>query len=430
MEITKAIAAGNARLIISAPPRHGKSLLSSFWTPAWFLSLFPELNVILASYSAEIAQGFGREVRNLVQTHGDLLGFHLRQDSKSAGRWNTSEGGSMVTAGIGGSLTGKGGDLIIGDDMVKNYQEAMSPTFRQRNIDWYNSVLHTRLEPGGSVIMLMTRWHKRDLSGYLLEEHPDDWKEIRLPAIAELDDPMGRAEGAALNPARYPVEKLQGFKKGMGATMYNAVYQQRPSAEEGGEIKRRYLKFYKVLPSGINRKIQSWDMAFKDKKESDFVVGQVWGRKEADCYLIDQVRDRMDFAATLKAFEAFCAKHPDTTEKLVEGKANGPAILSMLKGKIMGLIEVEPDGSKESRVAATAPYWEAGNIYLPDPSIAPWVHDFIEELVNFPKAENDDQVDAATQAILRLIGKLVGEFTRDLLQNKGKTVASGGNNLW
>ncbi len=428
--IAKAVIRGGARIIIEAPPRHGKSLLSSFWTPPWFMNLFPDKNVILASYSSEYAEQYGREVRNLVQNHGDRLRFHLRQDSKAANRWNTNYGGSMTAVGAGGSLMGKGGDLIIIDDLVKSWQDAMSATQRKKNIDWYNTTLHTRLSPEGSVIVLMTRWHQGDLSGYLQKEHPDNWTVIRLPALAEEGDPMGRAEGTALCEERYSAEKLLQFRKAMGPTMFNALYQQRPSAEEGGDIKRRYIQYYRVKPPQFNKRIQSWDMSFKDKKTSDFVVGQEWGQNGAGIYLLDQVKDRMDFVATLHSVESFTAKHPGCTEKLVEPKANGPGIVAMLKKKIPGFIEVEPEGSKESRVAATAPYWEAGNIWLPHPDIAPWIHDFVEELVNFPNAPNDDQVDAATQAISRLIGKLVGEFTRNLIQNKGKTISGGMGSTW
>ena len=401
-EISRSVAAGNARIIISMPPRHGKSWLTSLWTPVWFLSLSPDSNVILSSYEADFAAQWGRQVRNLIVEYGDRLDLHLTDDSKAANRWNTPQGGGMLTAGIGGPITGRGGNLIIVDDPVKNWEQAISETYRQKTIEWFDSTLYTRAEPGGSIVILMTRWHERDLAGYLIHEHPGDWKEIRLPAIAEENDPLGRKIGESLCPERFDVAALEKIRITLGSQMWNALYQQRPSAQEGNVFKRDWWKSYRALPARFDTIIQSWDMSFKDKSTSDFVVGQVWGKVGSNRYLIDQVRARMDFPTTVRALKTFSAKHPLSYTKLIEDKANGPAVIAMLKNEVSGLIAVEPYGSKEARAAAVTPEVEAGNVYLPDPSIAPWIHDFIEEYASFPNGAYDDQVDAGTQALNRL----------------------------
>jgi predicted phage terminase large subunit-like protein len=403
-QIGQAVMAGNARLIISMPPRHGKSWLTSLWTPVWFLGLSPEQNVILSSYEADFAASWGRHVRNAITEYSSELGIYLTEDSKAADRWNTPEGGGMITAGIGGAITGRGGNLIIVDDPVKNWEQAMSEVYRQKAIDWFDSTLYTRAEPGASIIILMTRWHQRDLAGYLINEHQVPWKEIRLPALAEENDPLGREIGQALCPERFDAAALESIRGALGSQMWNALYQQRPSAQEGNIFKRQWWRFYRALPARFDVLIQSWDMAFKDKSTSDYVVGQLWGKVGANKYLIDQVRARMDFPTTLRMVRSLSAKYPNAHQKLIEDKANGPAVIDSLKNELSGLIAVEPNGGKEARANAVTADIEAGNVHLPDPSIAPWIHDYIEEFANFPNGAHDDQVDATTQALIRLRG--------------------------
>lgn len=256
--------------------------------------------------------------------------------------------------------------------------------------------------------MIMTRWAEDDLAGRLISEADaggEQWVILSLPAIAEENDMLGRSIGEPLWPERFGLDELLMIKAAVGSYVWNALYQQRPSPVEGGMLKRGWWQFYKESPSKFDEIIQSWDMTFKDSAGTDFVVGQVWGRKGADKYLLDQVRDRMDFPATLTAVKSLTAKWPQASAKLVEDKANGPAVIAMLKQKIEGLIPVEPQGSKVARVSAVSPQIEAGNVYLPDPSIAPWVHDFIEECAAFPTGAHDDQVDAMSQALMRLGGR-------------------------
>nr|PZN07740.1 MAG: hypothetical protein DIU64_11800 [Caldicoprobacter oshimai] len=393
------------RLIITLPPRHGKSMLVSQFFPAWYIGLYPQKRVLLTSYEADFAASWGRKVRDLLEVYGqELFGIRIREDSSAAYRWEIEGyGGGMFTAGAGGPITGKGGDLIIVDDPFKNAEEANSKRIRDKVWDWFQSTLYTRLEPDGALIIIQTRWHHDDLVGRVLSSSEgEQWTAINFPAIAEADDVLGRKAGEPLWPERFNIETLERIKKTIGSYWWNALYQQRPSPEEGAVFKRAWWQFYKVMPERFDEVIQSWDMSFKETASGSYVVGQVWGRIGANKYLLDQVRDRMDFPTTLQAVRTLTAKWPQAHKKLVEEKANGPAVIAMLKKEISGLVAVNPEGSKESRAHAVAPQVEAGNVFLPDPTIAPWVHDFIEECCAFPTGANDDQVDAMTQALIEL----------------------------
>jgi predicted phage terminase large subunit-like protein len=281
----------------------------------------------------------------------------------------------MVTAGIGGPITGRGGHLIVIDDPVKNWEEAASELIRQKHIDWFNSTLYTRAEPGASIVVLMTRWHEQDLAGYLLTEHQDDWQEIRLPALAEENDPLGRSIGDPLCPERYSSNALEQIRAAIGSRMFNALYQQRPAPQEGNLIKRSWFKFYRDVPTDLDTICLSADLSFKGNDNSDFVVLQIWGRKGANKYLLDQVRARMSFTETLVAIQGLLAKWPTTAARYVEDAANGAALIDTLRSKVSGLIPVRPQGSKIARAQAVTPQIEAGNVFLPDCKISnEWSH--------------------------------------------------------
>ncbi len=255
--------------------------------------------------------------------------------------------------------------------------------------------------PGASIIVIQTRWHENDLSGYLMTEHEDDWEVINLPALAEENDPLGREVGEALCPERFSVEALKQTKKSMSSYMFAGLYQQRPAPLEGGIIKRGWFQRYKELPEQFDELIQSWDLTFKALGTS-FVVGEVWGRVGADFYLADLFRDRVDFPSTLRAILRLTKKWPGATTKVVEEAANGYAAISMLQDKIPGVVGQRPMGSKEARLIAVSGLIESGNVWIPEQSLADWADDFIEEAVNFPNAANDDQVDSMTMALSRL----------------------------
>lgn len=393
--------------MVFMPPRHGKSELVSRYFPAWYIGTFPDNRIILASYEADFAASWGRKSRDLLEEHGpSLFGVKVSSDSSAASRWDIEghEGG-MTTAGVRGPITGKGAHIAIIDDPVKNDQEAMSQTYRDATWDWYRATFSTRIQDDGAFILVMTRWHEDDLAGRLLKaqaEGGDKWEVLSLPALAEENDALGREPGAALCHELFTEHTLERTKIRLGSYWWGALYQQYPSPAEGGIIKRGWWKFYKQAPAKFDEVIQSWDCAFKDLSTSDYVVGQVWGRVAADKYLLDQVRAKMDFPATIAAVRSLSAKWPAARAKLVEDKANGPAVIATLKREISGLIAVEPEGGKVVRAQAVSPDIEAGNVYLPDSSIAPWIHDFIEECSAFPNGAHDDQVDAMSQALNRL----------------------------
>ncbi len=405
------------RLIVTMPPRHGKSERVSKKFPAWHLGRNPDDEIILASYSIDLARDHSRIARDTLEKHADVFGVMLDSDRKSAESWGI-EGhrGGLNAAGVGGPITGRGAKIGIIDDPVKNEEEAHSEAIREKIWKWYLSTFYTRLTPDGRVIIVMTRWHEDDLVGRLLAKEREEiengthtgerWTVINFPAIAEENDALGRKPGEPLWPEYgFDLVRLEQIKKDVGSYVFNALYQQRPSAQEGAMLKRHWWRYYDTNPRQMqfDEMIQSWDCTFKDSDGSDFVVGQVWGRIGADVYLVDQIRDRMDITATMRAIENMTAKWPNARLKMIEDKANGPAIISMLQRKIGGMLAVKPTESKIARASAVSPYIEAGNVYLP--RNRPWVDEFIDECANFPHGANDDQVDAMTQALKRLCFK-------------------------
>lgn len=401
------------RLLLTMPPRHGKSEIASRRFPAYALGRDPDLSIIATSYSADLASRMNRDVQRIIDDEAYRAIFPgTRLCGKSSGEGiRTADLFEIVghrgvyrSAGVGGGITGMGGDIILIDDPIKDRAEADSPTIRNRVWDWYTSTLYTRLAPGGGIIVIQTRWHMDDLAGRLLEAQRsgqgDAWRVVNFPAIAEEDEPHRKA-GEALHPERYPLEQLQAIRAAIGSRDWAALYQQRPAPDGGAIFRAEWLRFWlpKELPQTFDRMCISWDMTFKDGDDSDYVVGQVWGRKGADFFLLDQVRARMGFTATLAAFSALADKWPRAQRKLVEDKANGPAVIDSLRHAVPGIIPVEPDGSKIARAHAVTTFFEAGNVHLPHPSVCNWVADYVAELTSFPAAAHDDQVDATTQAL-------------------------------
>lgn len=405
------------RLMVFMPPRHGKSELVSRKFPAYLLGRNPDTSIISCSYSADLASRMNRDVQRLIDSERYLELFpgtqlsnqHTRRFYETRYTRNNNmfevvdKKGTYRSSGVGGGITGMGGEYIIIDDPVKNREDADSATMREKVYDWYTSTLYTRLEKDGCILLTLTRWHEDDLAGKLLkaaQEGADQWTILELPAVCEYPPKPydERQEGEALWKWKYDEEALFAMKATAGSRDWAALYQQHPTPGEGGTFKREWWNYYKVLPDGLYDFVQSWDCTFKDAQSSDYVVGQVWARKGSSRYLLDQVRGRMSFTETLRAIRSLSAKWPQAIRKLVEDKANGTAVIDVLRKEIPGLIPVEPEGGKIVRANAVTAVAEAGNIYLPDPSIAPWVHDFVEEHAVFPNGANDDQVDAQTQA--------------------------------
>ena len=307
------------------------------------------------------------------------------------------------------------------DDPVKNFEDAMSEIKRQSAKNWFDSVLDTRLEPNGSVILLMTRWHEDDLAGYLINERNENYRVINLPALAEPKDLLGRKVGEALCPTRYNKKVLEARKE-RSPRVFQSLYQGGPTPAEGSILRRSLWKYYKKAPDKFDIVIQSWDMTFKDKSQSkrgkvDWVVGSVWGRIGSDIYLLDMVRGQWGFGKTCFQLLRLSDLWPIAFKKLVEDKANGAAVEDRLKRIVRGIRLVDPKGGKETRAAAAEIVLEGGHVWLPEPQTRPWVEEFVSECASFPNGKHDDRVDSATQAII-FLDKSSGGSSRlqDLIQ--------------
>jgi len=406
------------RLMWSMPPQEGKSERTSRRFPLWLLLQNPDLRIAIVSYEMGVARRWGRAIRNDIAEHPEL-GLKVRDDTAAAHEWQLDGyRGGVYSVGIGGALTGRPVDVLLIDDPLKGRKEADSPTYRQACKDFYTDTARTRLGPAAMQIIIQTRWHEDDLSGWLLAgESGHEWRYINVPAQSEDDqDPLGRAPGEYLVSARGRTSTdWEATKRDVGSRTWAALYQGAPAPAEGTLFKRQHWRWYNapkwerrpdgtMYVHGADEIIQSWDMAFKDTKASDFVVGQVWARYGAEVYLLDQVRERLDFPATADAVRALSAKWPQAHAKLVEDKANGPAIIAQLRATVQGLIAITPKDSKYARASSVAPFQEAGNVYLPDPALAPWIGDYVIEHTSFPNAAHDDQVDTTSQALNRLLG--------------------------
>lgn len=238
--IAAAVYRGNGRLMIHAPPRHGKSTLISHWLPTWFLERFPDRRVILSAYGDEIATEWGRKVRNEFGVNREYLTTQLKEDSKAVGRWHTGSGGGMMAVGVGGALSGFGGHLLVCDDLIKNWQDAHSAKVKDHLYDWWNSTFYTRAEPGATIVVAMTRWTPDDLPSRIREEHPNEWEVINFPAIAEDNDALGREIGDPLCPSRFDRKALEKIRDDVGAQVWNALYQQRPDPFGIGRLFNRF----------------------------------------------------------------------------------------------------------------------------------------------------------------------------------------------
>jgi predicted phage terminase large subunit-like protein len=382
------------KLIISMPPRHTKTETITVRYPVYRMYRDATTRTAIGCYNQIQANKYSRKARQAARA----VGIALSQERSATEEWETEQHGGMMARGVGSGVTGNGYDLIVIDDPVKSRAEAESPAFRDAVWDWYRDDLYTRLEPGGAIIVVMTRWHEDDLVGRILaSDDAANWTVVNLPAIAEENDPMGRTPGEALCPDRFPLDVLLDRKRVLGPYSFNALYQGHPSPPEGSLLQRSWWKYYTMLPSRFEAIFASWDCTFKDADDSDFVVGQVWGRLGADYYLLDQTRGRMGFVATRQAIKAQKAKWPLIRALYIEDKANGTAVIETLKHEISGIIPVNPEGGKIARVQAISPMIEAGNVYLPEK--ASFVGDFVEECAAFPNAAHDDQVDAMSQAL-------------------------------
>lgn len=422
------------RLIINMPPQEGKSTRVTQAGPLWFLLRNPNRRIVVASYAESLAQEFGREIRKHITSNQGQddsldLGVRLAPDNGAVTSWTLNgHRGGVRSVGIGGGLTGRPADVLFIDDPISNMEQAESETYRNRAWSFWQSVGRTRLAPGAPVIVILTRWHHDDLAGRLLRgEDKDRWRVINIPAQAnhkpELGevDALGREPGEWMDSARRDektgrqrsAEDWELTRREVGPRVWNSLYQGNPSPDDGGLFPATWKRYEQPLWTeradgtrwlpGTPEVVASYDLTFKDKSTSDYVVGQVWARYGAEVFLVDQTRARLSFTATVEAVKALTARWPQASAKFVEDKANGPAVINALSRTIPGLIPIEPEGSKFARAAAISPFAHSGNIILPSAELLPNVEELIEEAKAFPAGAHDDTIDALSQAVNRLL---------------------------
>jgi predicted phage terminase large subunit-like protein len=412
------------RLMIAMSPQEGKSQRTSRRFPLWLLKRNPDLRIAIVSYAHNVARRWGRAIRDDIREHPEL-GLTVDPASSAQHEWNLEgHAGSVYCVGITGSLTSRPVDVLIIDDPYKDAAQADSEAWQETVEEFWNEVALPRLAPGAPVVIIQTRWRQNDLSGWLQSgENGADWRVVNIPAQADHDpnkgetDPLGRDPGEYMQSARgRTVADWEKKKREVGARAWNALYQGKPAPGEGLLFKRGDWQRYAdplwftldsgthMVPLGDDDELcQSWDMAFKDTKSSDYVVGTVWLRRGVQAYLLDMVRRRMEFTETLDAVKGLSAKWPQAVAKYVEDKANGTAVINMLSRSVGGLIPVEPDGGKVARARAVSPFVEAGNVWLPAAELLPNVEELVDEAASFPNAAHDDSVDSMTQALNRLL---------------------------
>lgn len=436
------------RLIVSMPPRSGKSHLVSQNLPVWLLRRHPDWKIGLISHDQSLATLWGRQVRRTLEEHRDRLGVELARDAGAASEWQTTAGGGITSRSVGQSVTGRGFQVLLIDDAVKDYAAAHSAVQREALWEWWTANAVTRLEPPSLVVVVGTRWHADDLLGRLLSrDHdgdPDAWEAITLPALAEAGDALGREPGepllSPLVPDETPDQALDRWRElrtSVGSYAWAALYQQRPAPAEGAVFDASWWRFWTADPERAARSpgtrlvrpgelagarlLDSWDLTFGG--EGDYVVGQRWARLGADRFLIAQKRGRWSFTETLAELRGWTGVddrplgdgdtrwHLDPSpaghlvhERLVEAAANGAAAIDVLRREVAGVKPIKPRGSKEARARAVTPEIESGNVYLPHPGDPgnEWVGDLLAELRDFPHGAHDDQVDALTQALSAL----------------------------
>lgn len=429
----EAVTRGQIRnLLITIPPRHTKSTTVGVMWPSWEWIDHPERRWLFAAYAESLAIRDNVRSRRLIQSawyQGNWGNrFQFAGDQNEKRKVETDHGGHRIAVGTGGSATGEGGDRLVIDD-PHNIADIESAVTRKGVLDWFDTVWSTRAnDPKATArVVIMQRSHCDDLAGHVLEQ--GGWEHLCIPAEFEGDsrktvigwtDPR-TVEGELVWPERFGPPEIAEAKRTLGSFGYAGQYQQWPVPTTGGVWKKLWFRFYRRadLPTKFDMVVASWDCTFKDLKTSDFVCGQLWGRRGADCFLLDQVHGRLDFPATLQAIRSLNARSRHAVNAvLVEDKANGSAVLAVLKREIPGMIAINPEGGKESRAAAVAPLIEAGNVLLPMPDEQPWVDEALLEFVTFPAAKHDDRVDAASQALNWLQSKRIAidhEFFRSMM---------------
>ena len=399
------------RLIINMPPRHTKSEFASYLLPAWFFGKFPGKKVIQTSHTAELAVGFGRKVRNLVDSANYKRIFpalDLQSDSKAAGRWNTNFGGEYFAIGVGGAVTGKGADILIIDDPHSEQEAAMAqtnPEIYDKTYEWYTSGPRQRLQPGGSIVVVMTRWSKKDLTGQVVkaaaQRSGEEWEVIEFPAILP--------SGKPLWPEFWALKELQALKEELPNAKWQAQYMQQPTSDVSAIVKREWWKVWEHdRPPTYEFVIQSWDTAFLKTERADYSACTTWGVfyqdddrgvNRANIILLNAFKKRMEFPELKqRAQEEFKAWEVDSL--IVEAKAAGSPLIFELRAMGIPVQEFTPSrgNDKIARLNAVSDLFASGHVWVPNTH---WAEELIEEVASFPSGEHDDLVDSMSQALLR-----------------------------
>ena len=411
------------RLIINMPPRHTKSEFASYLLPSWMVGREPKLKIIQTTHNAELAVRFGRKSKNLIDSedYQKIFKTTLQEDSKAAGRWETSQGGEYFAAGVGGAITGRGADLLIIDD-PHSEQDAMSKSSLESAYEWYTSGPRQRLQPGGKIVLVMTRWSTKDLTGMLIanqkEAKSDQWHVVEFPAIMD--------HGAPVWPEYWDKEELEKVKATLPVGKWNAQWMQAPTSEEGAIIKREWWRVYnKDYIPPLQHVIQSYDTAFMKKETADYSAITTWGvwypsdDEGANLILLDAIKGRYEFPELRRlALQQYKYWLPETV--IIEAKASGLPLTYELRKMDIPVMNFSPSkgNDKHTRVNAVAPLFESGMIWAPEQKFADEV---IEECAAFPNGDHDDLVDSMTQAVMRFRqGGLVGHPEDYIDENKPK----------
>ena len=406
------VASGKSkRLIINMPPRHTKSEFASYLLPAWFLGKYPGKKVIQTSHTAELAVGFGRKVRNLVdsEVYGQIFpGVALQSDSKAAGRWNTNSGGDYFAIGVGGAVTGKGADILIIDDPHSEQEAALAeinPEIYDKTYEWYTSGPRQRLQPGGAIVIVMTRWSKKDLTGQVLksaaQRSGEEWEVIEFPAILPSGNPLW--------PQFWSLNELLALKNELPNQKWMAQYMQQPTSDASAIVKREWWQIWEHdNPPSCEFVLQSWDTAFEKSNRADYSACTTWGVfyqpddtgiMQANIILLNAFRQRMEFPLLKKkAIEEFKEWDPDSI--IIEKKASGAPLIYEMRAMGIPVQEFTPSkgNDKISRLNAVSDIFASGRVWIPGTQ---WAEEVVDEVASFPGGEHDDYVDSVSMALMR-----------------------------
>jgi predicted phage terminase large subunit-like protein len=387
------------RLVVNLPPRHGKSLLCSQLFPAWYLGRNPRRHVIMATHADDLAERNSRAARLFVEDERWPFTATLSEDSTSAARWNLREGGGVFACGVRSSVTGRGADVLILDDAQ---HDSGTETERETSWRWFTEIAIPRLEPGAAIIAIGTRFAEDDLFGHIdSAEDGGEWTVLRLPAIAEEADPLGRVAGEALWEDRIPLLELNDRRRAMGSRAFECQFQQNPLPLDGNVFHAAWLQRYTTLPETVERIIVSLDASAKTGVANDFSAVATLFLTQRSIFIADLWRDKVEFRELMHALTEICG-HYRPTDVLVEDASAGTQLIQELQRETrLPIVPVRATGSKIGRAEAVTGLFESGRVVLP--AEAPWLLEFERELLGFPNAKHDDQVDAVVQGLAHIL---------------------------